>query len=79
MFASLLTRFMHNPPKKHLRTAGRVLRYIQGTLDSRIKYEKRKIITVDWICDNDWSGDESDMKSTSSYGFFICQMTYSTC
>ncbi|KAI5332765.1 hypothetical protein L3X38_022894 [Prunus dulcis] len=31
--ASLLARFMHGPTRKHMGTAERILRYIQGTLD----------------------------------------------
>ncbi|KAI5334414.1 hypothetical protein L3X38_024547 [Prunus dulcis] len=40
--ASLLARFMHNPTKKHMGTAKRVLRYIQGTMNYGIAYEKGK-------------------------------------
>ncbi|CAL8990800.1 unnamed protein product [Prunus brigantina] len=40
--ASLLARYMHGPTKKHMGTAKRVLRYIQGTLDYGIAYEKEK-------------------------------------
>ncbi|KAM2961184.1 hypothetical protein FF1_030791 [Malus domestica] len=40
--ASLLARFMHNPTKKHMGTAKRVLRYIQGTVNYGVVYEKGK-------------------------------------
>ena len=40
--ASLLAKFMHNPTKKHMGTTKRVLRYIQGTLEYKITYEKGK-------------------------------------
>ncbi|KAM2263641.1 hypothetical protein ACFXTI_039901 [Malus domestica] len=40
--ASLLARFMHNPTKKHMGTAKRVLRYIQGTVNYEVVYEKGK-------------------------------------
>lgn len=47
--ASLLARFMHNPTRKHMGTAKRVLRYIQGTLDYGIAYEKGKRCYAYWI------------------------------
>ncbi|KAM1706709.1 hypothetical protein ACFX2K_028825 [Malus domestica] len=40
--ASLLARFMHNPTKKHMGTTKRVLRYIQGTVNYGVVYEKGK-------------------------------------
>ena len=67
--ASLLARFMHGPTKKHMGTAKRVLRYIQGTLDYGIAYEKGKEAVLIGHCDSDWSGSEDDMKNTSGYEF----------
>ncbi|CAL2253986.1 unnamed protein product [Prunus armeniaca] len=67
--ASLLARFMPNPTKKHMGTAKRVLRYIQGTISYGIAYEKGKGAVLIGYCDNDWSGSEDDMRSTSSYAF----------
>ncbi|VVA36701.1 PREDICTED: Retrovirus-related Pol poly from transposon, partial [Prunus dulcis] len=57
MFASsLLARFMHNPTRKHMGTAKRVLRYIQGTLDFGIEFIKGKTATLIGYCDSDWAG-----------------------
>ncbi|KAI5314779.1 hypothetical protein L3X38_043955 [Prunus dulcis] len=67
--ASLLARFMHNPTKKHMGTAKRVLRYIQCTISYGIAYEKGKGAVLIGYCDSDWSGSEDDMRSTSSYAF----------
>ncbi|KAI5334586.1 hypothetical protein L3X38_024719 [Prunus dulcis] len=53
--ASLLARFMHGPTIKHMGTAKRILRYIQGTLDYGIAYEKGKEAMVLGYCDSDWS------------------------
>ncbi|KAI5336309.1 hypothetical protein L3X38_015576 [Prunus dulcis] len=61
MFASLLlARFMHNPIRKHMGTAKRVLRYIQGTLDFGIEFIKGKTTTLIGYCDSDWAGSEDD-------------------
>ncbi|XP_068336434.1 uncharacterized mitochondrial protein AtMg00810-like [Pyrus communis] len=69
--ASLVARFMHGPTRKHMRTAKRVLRYIQGTLDYGISYKKGKEAMLIGYCDSDWSESEDDMKSTSAYAFTL--------
>ncbi|CAL8176394.1 unnamed protein product [Prunus armeniaca] len=69
--ASLLARFMHGPTRKHMGTTKRVLRYIQGTLDYGIAYERGKEAVLIGYCDSDWSGSEDDMKSTSGYAFHL--------
>ncbi|CAL8133801.1 unnamed protein product [Prunus armeniaca] len=70
MFASsLLARFMHNPTRKHMGTAKRVLRYIQGTLDFGIEFIKGKTATLIGYCYSDWAGSEDDRRSTSGYAF----------
>ncbi|CAL8993586.1 unnamed protein product [Prunus brigantina] len=72
MFASsLLARFMHNPTKKHMGTAKRVLRYVQGTLDYGIEFKKGKAATLLGYCDSDWAGSEDDRRSTSGYVFTL--------
>ncbi|KAM0981906.1 hypothetical protein EV1_014829 [Malus domestica] len=67
--ACVLARYMHCPSIKHLGTARRILRYVQGTVDYGIKYEKGNAALLIGFCDSDWSGDEDDMKSTSGYAF----------
>ncbi|KAB2620230.1 hypothetical protein D8674_039646 [Pyrus ussuriensis x Pyrus communis] len=69
--ASLLSRFMHNPTKKHMGTAKRVLRYIQGTFDFGIIFDRGKATTLIGYCDSDWAGSEDDMRSTSGYAFTL--------
>ncbi|CAL2227982.1 unnamed protein product [Prunus armeniaca] len=63
--ASLLDRYLHGPTRKHMGTAKRVLRYIQGTLDYGIAYEKGKEAMLLGYCDSDWSGCEDDMRMFS--------------
>ncbi|XP_050137876.1 secreted RxLR effector protein 161-like [Malus sylvestris] len=69
--ASLLVRFMHNTTKKHMGTAKRVLRYIQGIIDFGIVFERGKATTLIGYCDSDWAGSEDDMRSTSGYAFTL--------
>ena len=58
--ASLLSRFMNQPTKKHMGVARRVLRYVQGTLDYGIEYARQKSATLMGFCDADWGGSEDD-------------------
>ncbi|KAM1012444.1 hypothetical protein ACFX15_041792 [Malus domestica] len=67
--ASLLARYMHCPTNKHYGTAKRVLRYVKGTLDYGLKYEKGKKAVLIGFCDSDWGGSIEDSKSTSGYAF----------
>ncbi|XP_068337667.1 secreted RxLR effector protein 161-like [Pyrus communis] len=70
MYATcLLAQFMHSPTRKHLGTAKRVLRYVQGTLDYGIEYVKGKAAKLIGHCDSDWVGSKEDMRSTSGYAF----------
>ncbi|KAI5344147.1 hypothetical protein L3X38_012024 [Prunus dulcis] len=72
MFASSwLDRFIHNPTRKHMGTAKRVLRYIQGTLDFGTEFIKGKTATLLGYCDSDWAGSEDDRRSTSGYAFTL--------
>lgn len=67
--ASLLSRFMTNPTRKHMGVARRVLRYVQGTLTYGIEYKREKTATLIGYCDADWAGSEDDSRSTSGYIF----------
>ncbi|KAM1300483.1 hypothetical protein PS1_011811 [Malus domestica] len=67
--ASLLSRFMHGPTKKHMGIAKRVLRYIQGTLSYGIEFTRDKDAVLIGFCDSDWAGSEDDSRSTSGYAF----------
>ena len=67
--ASLLSRFMHSPTKKHMGIAKRVLRYIQGTLSYGIEFTRDMNAVLIGFCDSDWAGSEDDSRSTSGYAF----------
>ncbi|KAI5317658.1 hypothetical protein L3X38_037365 [Prunus dulcis] len=47
----------------------RVLRYVQGTLDYGLMYQKGKKAVLVGYYDNDWGGSIEDSKSTSGYAF----------
>lgn len=51
--ASLLSRFMNGPTKKHLGVAKRILRYMQRTLNYGIEYMKDEDAILVRFCDAD--------------------------
>ncbi|KAI5333988.1 hypothetical protein L3X38_024121 [Prunus dulcis] len=67
--ASLLSRFMNSPTKRHIGIARRVLRYMQGTLSYGIEYVRNQSATLVGFCDADWAGSEDDSRRTSGYAF----------
>ena len=76
---SLLSRFMHNPSHFHLGAAKRVLRYIQGTMNYGIRFNKKEDAKLVGYCDSDWGGCIDDMKSTSGFVFSLGSGVFSWC
>ncbi|XP_021288410.1 uncharacterized protein LOC110419638 [Herrania umbratica] len=66
---SLLSRFKQKPSQIHFSTAKRVLRYIKGTINYGLKFEK--VVSRDLIgyCDSDGAGSLDDSRSTKGYYF----------
>jgi len=67
---NLLSRFMQSPSEIHLRSAKRVLRYIQGTLDLGILYSRGTTHLVGYS-DADWAGSDEEMRSISGSCFTL--------
>lgn len=68
---SLLSRYMHCASEVHYKAAKRVLRYIKGTLQLGIKFEKKDKLFLHGFADSDWAGSCEDMKSTTGYLFSL--------
>ena len=51
--ASLLSRFMHKPTQIQFGTAKRVLRYIQGSINFGIMFERNVVPKLFEFCDSD--------------------------
>lgn len=67
--ASLLSRFMNSPIKKHFGVAKKVLRYVQSTISYEIEYLKDKEAILMGFCDVNWASSEDDSRSTLGYAF----------
>ena len=69
----LISRFMANPSEIHLQAAKRVLRYLKGTVDLGIFYQKEGNRELLAYTDSDYAGDVDDKKSTSGYVFLLSE------
>ncbi|XP_020263962.1 uncharacterized protein LOC109839911 [Asparagus officinalis] len=76
---SLISRFMNCASEVHLRAAKRILRYIQGTVNYGVKFEKCQNFKLYGFSDSDWAGSIDDMKSTLGYYFSLGSGVFSWC
>ncbi|KAG6525448.1 hypothetical protein ZIOFF_015404 [Zingiber officinale] len=60
---------VRSPSHFHLGAAKRVLRYVQGTTDLGLSFQKNHALNLVGYCDSDLGGSLDDMKSTSGYCF----------
>ncbi|KAL9815865.1 putative RNA-directed DNA polymerase [Arabidopsis thaliana] len=61
----VISRFMSKPLMNHWLGVKWVLRYIKGSIDSRLQYKKEGDFVVTGYCDSDHSGDRDRSRSTT--------------
>ena len=64
-----LSQFLMDPRHVHLIVAKHVLRYLNGTVDCRLKYDVNQNINLHSYVDFDWEGSTTNRNSTSCYCF----------
>ena len=69
----LSTCFMSDPDQSHLKSAKKVLMYLQGTKDLMLKYRRINTLRVVGFSDSDYVGCVNDKKSTSGYIFMMAE------
>ena len=65
-----LSQFNNNYNSEHWKAAKRVLRYLKGTSDYGIEYEKTGLPLLG-VVDADWASDAVDRRSYSGYAFIL--------
>ncbi|GAU15418.1 hypothetical protein TSUD_44550 [Trifolium subterraneum] len=79
----IVSRYMERPKTSHLSAAkrSRILRYIKGTMDYGIVFNKpdKKSIELIGYTDSNWCGDKDDRKSTAGYVFLYGGAPISWC
>ncbi|XP_059310067.1 secreted RxLR effector protein 161-like [Lycium ferocissimum] len=71
--------FMEAPSFTHLKVAGRILRYLKGTIDLRLFYTSSNDFNLVGFCDSDHAGYIDDRKSITSFVFFLSDCVISWC
>ena len=66
-----LAKFCQNPTQNHWTGVKRIFRYLKGTLDLGISYDRSNLNSCIGYSDSDWAGDRDDRKSTSGYCFIM--------
>ena len=69
----VLDRFMSNPDLIHYQTIKKVFRYLQGTKDHMLTYQRTNSLDVVGYSDVDFKGCVDDKKSTIAYIFVMAR------
>ncbi|XP_042041415.1 uncharacterized mitochondrial protein AtMg00810-like [Salvia splendens] len=67
----VVSQFMHAPQEEHWDAALRIVRYLKGTADHGLLFEKHGNLEIHGFTDADWAGNPNDRKSTAGYFTFI--------
>ncbi|KAL6324412.1 hypothetical protein AAG906_013016 [Vitis piasezkii] len=67
----MLGRYLSNPGSQHWKATKKVLRYLQGTKDLMLTYQRTSLLDVVGFCDADFAGCIDDKKSTTGYIFMM--------
>ena len=69
---SLISRYMGNPKESHWAATKRVLRYLQGTIEHGLFYQKgQQKISFSAYSDSNYAGDSDDRRSTTGSVFMF--------
>jgi hypothetical protein len=68
---SNVAKFCSKPSKEHWTAVKRIMRYLRGTVDVGLCYNKGTTNECIGYSDSDWAGDINDRRSTSGYMFQI--------
>ena len=69
--SSQVGRFSKNPGTKHWIALQHIYRYLEGTQNLGLKFEKGKPLELPGYSDSDWAGSQDDRRSTSGYLFTL--------
>lgn len=68
---SVVSKFNADPNAAHLTAVKRILRYLKGTVNLALKYERSELGTLIGFSDADWAGDQDDRRSTTGNVFLL--------
>ena len=65
------SRFQSNPKVSHLNAVKRIIKYVGGTCDYGLFYNKESNLSFAGFSDSDWGGNADDRKSTTGGCFYV--------
>lgn len=68
---SLVSRYMSTPTELYMRAVKRIMRYLRGTVEFGVFYEKGGDEELVGYTDSNYAGDLNDRKCTSGYVFML--------
>lgn len=68
---STVSRFMSKPQEPHLQAVKHIYRYLHGSTDSALLYQRGEGDYLSGFTDADWAGDLHDRKSTTGFVFLL--------
>ncbi|XP_055854637.1 uncharacterized protein LOC129918242 [Episyrphus balteatus] len=66
---SCLSRYNQNPGKSHWNAIKRIFRYLKGTINTKLVFNKNSSNNLLGYCDADWASDTDERLSTTGYVF----------
>ena len=67
---SRLSRYTHNPNRDHWGALIRLLKYLKGTINWGLHYQRSRHV-LEGYCDANWVSDNDEIQSTSGYVFTL--------
>lgn len=74
-----ISRYLNNPTEANATAVKRIFKYLQGTMDYDIVYEKNPKYSLDCYSDSDYVGDPETRKSTTGFVFMLGTGAISWC
>ena len=65
-----MSRYTHNPSQEHWNALHCLLKYLKGTSDWRLHFNKFPAV-LEGFCDANWVTDKDEVSSTSGYIFTL--------
>ncbi|XP_025636079.1 uncharacterized mitochondrial protein AtMg00810-like [Arachis hypogaea] len=66
-----VSQFLHTPLEQHWKAVKRILRYLAGTSDMGLEFNKSEDFRILAFSDSDWAANPVDRKSTTGYCVFL--------
>lgn len=64
-------QYLHSPTTTHHTAVKRILRYISGTFNYGLKFDRCSSTSINAFSDADWAGSSDDRKSTGGFAVFL--------